>query len=291
MSITMRSPLALVAGILSGGLAVAMLVRDASLTGFRLEHAVLPGIVALTVVLAMLAHVAWAERSILMASVLAALAVIGIGITVTESTGRRADIGNTRQALVDRDLKNQGYWRDRVKVAQEALEIRRQAELSECRTGAKSRCRAEREALARAKADFEAAEAGLLAVKVAPHAHPDARQLGEIAGLLGYNGARVEKVWTVLAAPSVPLWLELVAALCFMAAFAPVRRETISEHGESIPDGGTSIHVVPASTKEAAVVSFASEFQRAHGRLPRHREVVEAGFAKATASRGLRRVA
>lgn len=91
----------LVGGLVAAASSVALLTRDAIHGGFTLDHALMPVLVGLTV---LVSHEAWRamkECKPVSTAGLLLLAVMGSGLIVTETMGRRAEIRDSKTIVAE----------------------------------------------------------------------------------------------------------------------------------------------------------------------------------------------
>lgn len=90
-----------VGGAVAAGGSIALLTRDAFQTGFTLDHALMPVLVGLTVLVSHEALRAFKDWKPISAVGLFALAVFGSGLIITETMGRRAEARDSKVLVAE----------------------------------------------------------------------------------------------------------------------------------------------------------------------------------------------
>jgi hypothetical protein len=212
---TLHSLPAIVGGTIAAGGAIALLTRDAYATGLTLDHALMPVLVGLTILTGHLAVQALKEWKLLSCSGFLALAVLGSGITVYETMGRRAE---TRDAKVAQAAKSVDQYAAIAADYRRATELVTQAETwvaSECRSGAGAKCRGNQFVLSQRSAHASSLKAQLEQATAPAPVDPKADRAAAVAGLLGYSADMTKKAVQTFEPFVLPLFLELGAIILF----------------------------------------------------------------------------
>lgn len=204
-----------VAGCVAAGAAISLLVRDASNTGLTLDHAMMPVLVFLTV---LLGHEAWRalkEAKLISFVGFVLLAVIGSTVIVSETMGRRAE---SRDAKVSEATKDVNAYASLLANLDRANKLAAEAEswvASECRSGVGPKCRG-----VTFTRDQRLAYADKLRKDAEAHKAPapvdsKADRIAAIAALFGYGEATVKKAVHTFEPFVLPLFLEMGAIFLF----------------------------------------------------------------------------
>ena len=205
--------LAIVAGTIATGGALAILTQDAIRTGnWTLEHGLLPILVAVSIVAGLLmTHAARARKpfAALGFFIVAAAATWG---TLYTSIGKQAEVAGAKEIAAAERVRLRG---ERTK-AQEMLDEERKAKARECRSGRGKRC----EGIQASVSTYEHAVAGIDAQveKLGPETpvNGKAQKMAElVAALTGKDKARLQHVFELVE----PVTYSLIFELCAMVAF------------------------------------------------------------------------
>lgn len=236
---TLHSLPAIVGGTIAAAGAIALLTRDAYATGLTLDHALMPVLVGLTILTGHLAVQALKEWKLLSCSGFLALAVLGSGITVYETMGRRAE---TRDAKVAQAAKSVDQYAAIAADYRRATELVTQAETwvaSECRSGAGAKCRGNQFVLSQRSAHASSLKAQLEQATAPAPVDPKADRAAAVAGLLGYSADLTKKAVQTFEPFVLPLFLELGAIILFGFGVGhrsvPVSRVSVSVPAVSEP--------------------------------------------------------
>lgn len=213
---SIASPAAILGGVAAACGATALLVRDAFVTGFTVDHALMPVLVGITILAGHLVWQAARRGRVFSACGLALLAILGSGLTVYETAGRRAEIRDTSVAAADDTEKQRQHTRKMLAEAEEILAKHRAARDAECASGKGRKC----DGLTYTADTWAAAVIGYKAelAKLPPPkpVDPKAERIAALSGLFfGAKDADVKKAVAILEPFALPLFLELGAIVLF----------------------------------------------------------------------------
>ena len=290
--------LAIAAGALATFGALAILLAEPWTTGqWRLEHVMLPILVALVIAAGHLVGDALRDRRWLHAAGFALVFVFGTALTVYSSVGAQKQAGGDRAGAVAvhntavRDkAADLAKERADLAIARDMLRNVQRQHAEESRRGG---CRAACQGLERSITVYTASitghetriarlEADLRTLGGERVARPKAQALADVLAVFGFDRRRVETASTVLEAPAYSLTLELMAIAAFGFGFARSRLSPSDAHTASgaaikqpdhpatckgalqVPDDGPDR---PASRQES--LDSSGPAQRPEGPAPR----------------------
>lgn len=217
---------AIVGGTIAAGGAVALLTRDAIHTGLSLDHGLMPVLVGLTILTGHLAVQAWKEFRFVSCVAFLGLAVLGSGITVYETMGRRAE---TRDAKVAAETKDVNSYAALMFNLNKANQLTAEAEswvANECKTGLGPKCRGVTFTRDQRRAHAEKLQAEAEAHKAPAPVDAKADRAAAVASLLGYSADATKLAVQTFEPFVLPLFLELGSI--FLFGFG-VRHRTVSQ--------------------------------------------------------------
>lgn len=194
--------------------ATALLTRDAYYTGFSLDHALMPVLVGLTILVGHLAWQAIGERK-LSAVPLALLAVLGSGITVYETMGRRAETRDTKIAIASKSVDDYAALVANLDRANKLVTEAESWVASECKTGVGPKCRGVTFTRDQRAAHAEKLRRDVEAHKAPAPADPKADRAAAVAGWFGYSADQTKSAVRTFEPFVLPLFLELGAIFLF----------------------------------------------------------------------------
>ncbi len=266
--------LALAAGVLASAGALGILLSDPLSGGpWRLEHAILPVVVAITVASGRLVGDAIRARAILSALGFAGIFLLGTALTVYTSVGSQKAASGDRAAAVTAHnsavlAKRQSAEIERTDLAAAKTRLSGAIEdhLRESgRGGCRAKCQGIERAITGLRADVEARRARIAALEAdlagmggERVAFPRARAAADVVAVLfGVDRDRVEAI----AATLEPVAFSLLLELCAIVAFG-------------------FVHAQPVQHSVRAVVQEAVEVERQSSAMP----IVAEGSAVALAA-------
>lgn len=213
----------------------ALLVADVgSLSALTVDKALMPVLVGLTVLTGHLAWQAWHELRVFSALGMLIVSCVGIGLTVTDAMGRRAELRDTGVRLADDAETRRAALTRKMSEAVEILETHRTARDRECATGKGKLC----DGKAYTVSTWEAAVAGYEA-QIGRLPKPQAvdakgARVAAVAGLMGYSGETARRGFALVEPFMLPALLELASIVLFgfgvgharVAPVAPVSRHS-----------------------------------------------------------------
>jgi|GEM_PF-2825709 len=228
--------LAITAGLVSTLGALAILLADPLTTGiWRLDHALLPVIVFVTIAAGHLVGDAIDAGKPLPAAGFALLFCLGTALTIYQSVGsQKAQAGDKALAVEDINGRIAGKQAEIAK----SITRRDQADTMADRemTGQKclTRCQDWKTRSAEVSSHIKTLEADLAALGAKRVARPKAEAAGEALSMLGYDKTAVTHVASVLEPFAFSLLLELTAIVAFGYGFGAPRQAAGSPTGESL---------------------------------------------------------
>ena len=265
--------LAIAAGIASTVGALGMLLADPITTGaWRLDHALLPIVVFITIASGHLAGSALRSLKPLSAVGFAALFLLGSVLTVYQSVGSQKQQTGDKAASIEE--ANRRIADLKAEIAR-SIERRTMAQTMADRemTGQRcgNRCEDWKRRAAEVASHIKTLEGELAGLGAPRSARPRADALAEVMAVAGYDRTRVAALASTLEPFAFSLLLELTAIVAFGYGFAGSRRHAFREpaaaHGApaSIAAMMTEPPVPPKPKKRqlpANVVSFQAAAQR-----------------------------
>lgn len=213
---TVNGVLAISGGILAAGGATALLVKDAFVTGWTVEHALMPVLVVLTVLSGHLFWSALKSFKLISACGLAVLTMMGSGLTIYETMGRRAASRDMTVAVATQSVETLARVAgDHAKT--KALVAEAQGWVaSECKSGAGPKCQGVTFILNQRSASLASLDKMLSDSRPAPAADPKAERVAAMAVLFGMSDRMAVKLAVSTFEPfAFPLFLELAAIVLF----------------------------------------------------------------------------
>lgn len=229
---TIHSRPAIAGGILAAAGATALLVRDGFETGFTLDHALMPVLVAITILSAHLAWQALREWS-LTAIGLAFLAVFGSALTIYETMGRRAEIRDTKTMTAAASEAKRTRLETKLSDTQRTLKYADEGRALEC-AGAPNpipnswpECRRKTGHVDALKAQIGMMKADLATLKPVP-VDAKAERVAAIASFFGASNGMVKSAVGTFEPFLLPLFLELgsIVLFAFGVGHTTTKRET-----------------------------------------------------------------
>lgn len=230
---------------------------------------------------------------------LAVIFLAGTGYVLVASATRNAETAATKAATIRQTNEQRVALQGQLRVAEADLD-QAKAELAkatheaagECGTGRGKRCEgreATRQAAERAR-DRADSHVALIRARIdllgpAKDEAGGYAHAGRVWAVLTGGSADQATAALVLAMPIVTTLLCELATIVFLGIGLGHRQTPASAAEPVAPPAKPA--PTPA-TQHEAVVSFVQEYQQRHGRPPRWIDVRQAGFSRATASRGLR---
>lgn len=299
--------LAILCGIAAAGGALAILLADPVTTGtWRLDHVLLPVVVAITIASGHLFGSAVREWRFLPAMGFATIFAVGTALTVYSSVGaqktgagarQEAEIAHHNGAI---EAKREAIEHARARFRQAEAQADREMSGERCGPRCKDwRLRAKEVAAHIAKLEGELQALG--ALQVTPS---KSRPFSEAMGVLGFDAVKVEKIAATFEPFAFSLLFELTAIVAFGFGFGH-SRETRQEvpAQAATPDPDTEETPAPTPPKgtgrrgrkvDPKLISFAAEYRARHGgNGPTGSAIMQAfpGMPKSTAYDYAQRVA
>lgn len=257
-----RSPAAILGGVAASGGATALLVRDATITGLTVDIALMPILVALTILAGHLFWQALRGGRVISAAGLVLLAIFGSGLIVYETMGRRAEIRDVKVATASDVEERRQHLKKMLVEAQAALGTHRTAMDAECASGKGKKC----DGLTYTVSTWDSAVTGYEAklAKLPPPTpvDPKAERIAATLALMGlqFKAGEVQKAVATLEPFAMPLFLEFGSIILFgfglahrrrPAIPAPAPAEQVTPAAEPIP--------TPPSPKGGSVAQIEAE--------------------------------
>lgn len=250
--------MAIAVGVLAAIAALAILLAEPLASGhWRLEHFLLPAIVAITIATAHLTIAAFCEWRIISGAGFLAVAIVGTALTLyssvgnqKEQTGEKAGAAEAHnQLIVDKRDALRGR-ESNLTVAQTLLVDTQRQLQADCVKGKKNKAhcdgvRTNIDTYESAVAGHEAAiarlEADLRRLGGKHVARPKVEAVGQVADVLGFDRRKVEKVAETFEPFAYSFLFELCSIVAFAYGFAgahtpaTVKRKSEVETVETVP--------------------------------------------------------
>jgi hypothetical protein len=213
--------LAIVAGIAATGGALAILLADPLASGvWRLDHGLLPVIVAITIAAGHLTGSAWRDRRYGSSIGFAVIFIIGTVLTVYSSVGTQKAATGDKATSIEADnaavaAKTAELTNARARLDVATREADREMKGQDCKT----RCENWRKRGAEVQSHIRILEAELRQLGSTRAARPKAEAAAEALAVLGFNRARVANAATIFEPFAYSLLLELTAIVAFGYGF------------------------------------------------------------------------
>jgi hypothetical protein len=213
--------LAIVAGIAATGGALAILLADPLASGtWRLDHGLLPVIVAITIAAGHLTGSAWRDRRYGSSIGFAVIFTIGTVLTVYSSVGTQKAATGDKATSIEADnaavaAKTAELTSARARLDVATREADREMKGQDCRT----RCENWRKRGAEVQSHIRILEAELRQLGSTKAARPKAEAAAEALAVLGFDRARVANAATIFEPFAYSLLLELTAIVAFGYGF------------------------------------------------------------------------
>lgn len=206
---------ALIGGIVAAGFSIALLCRDGFATGFTFEHAAMPALVGLTV---LLAHEAWRagkEWKLISFVGFLALALIGSSVIVSETMGRRAESRDAKVAQAEKTVDQYAVIAADYRKAAELVAQSEQWTAAECASGKGKKCDGQTFILNQRKAHAKELKGQLEKANAPAPVDSKADRIAAAAALFGLGEGMVKKAVHTFEPFVLPLFLELGAIFLF----------------------------------------------------------------------------
>lgn len=222
---TIANPAAIVGGVAAAGGAIALLVRDAFVTGWTVELALMPVIVGLAILSGHLSWRALCGFRPLAAVGLTVLSILCSGFAVYETMGRRAEVRDVKVASAVDTEKRRQHLQTLLSEAEEILAKHRALLSQECASGNGKRC----SGLTYTTLTWESAVTGYQTqlAKLGPQtpADPKADRFAAVLSLfVGAKDADIKRNVATFEPIALPLILEFGSMVLFGFGFSSRRR-------------------------------------------------------------------
>lgn len=228
-SYTIASPAAIFGGVVAAVGATALLVRDAFVTGWTIDHALAPVLVGLTILCGHLLGECLRRRQFLFAVGLVFLAIFGSGLTVFEAMGRRAEVRDVKTAAADDTEKQRKDIQRKLREAEDILARHRALMGSECATGKGKRCDGTTYTVETWEHAIVGYETKLKQLGPPKPIDPKAERVAAVLGFFTQlREADVKQAVALLEPFALPLFLELGSIVLFSLGIGHARRKPIA---------------------------------------------------------------
>jgi hypothetical protein len=245
------SPAAIAGGVVASGGAMALLVRDAWITGWTVDLALMPALVGLTILAGHLLWTALRHGRAFSVVGLALLSILGSALVVYETAGRRGEVRDVKTAGVAGTEAKRSELQQRLREAEEILATHRKAASAECASGVKKRC----EGMTYTVSTWESAVTGYeTKIGKLPPPSPVDPKAARIAAVLDLAGVTVKpeavkRAVATLEPFALPLFLELGSIVLFSFGISQRQRKVAMVAIPTIP----AKMVAPAAPKAPPV--------------------------------------
>ena len=256
------SPAAIAGGVVAAGGAMALLVRDAFITGWTVDLALMPALVGLTILAGHLLWTALRHGRAFSVVGLALLSILGSALVVYETAGRRGEVRDTKVAGVAGTEAKRAELQQKLREAEEILATHRKAASTECASGVGKKC----DGLTYTVSTWESAVTGYETKigKLPPPSlvDPKAARIAAVLDLAGVTvkPEAVKKAVATLEPFALPLFLELGSIVLFSFGISQRQRKVAMVATPAIPAktvAPAAPKATPAETKETVAQSSA----------------------------------
>ncbi len=184
-------------------------------SGFSLDHALMPVLVFLTV---LLAHEGWRalkEAKLISFVAFSALAMFGSSLIVYETMGRRAESRDAKVAAETKDVNQYAALLANLNRANQLVAEAESWVANECRTGLGPKCRGVTFTRDQRRAHAEKLQAEAEAHKAPAPVDAKADRAAAIAGVFGYSAEATKLAVQTFEPFVLPLFLELGSIFLF----------------------------------------------------------------------------
>lgn len=222
---TIASPAAIVGGLMAASGAIALLVRDAFVTGWTVELALMPVVVSITILAGVL-HLKAARSGRLLAAVwLSLLAISGSCYVVYETMGRRAEVRDASVATASDTEKQRQHLSTMLREAEEILAKHRKDRDAECASGKGKLCDGKTYTVSTWEHAVMGYETRLSKLPARKPVDPKAERVAAVFSLFtDAKDVEVKKAVALFEPFALPLFLELGSIILFSYAIA-LRRD------------------------------------------------------------------
>lgn len=211
------SPAAILGGTAAAGGAIALLVRDAAVTGWTVDLALMPVLVGLTILCGHHTSKALFRGRVLSAAGLAILAVFGSTLTVYETMGRRAEVRDAKVAVAADSASQRLHLQQMLAEAEENVTKYRKRLSDECGSGKGTKCGGFTYTVKTWEAAVTGYKAEISALGAPKPIDPKAERVAAIAAMFGVGiSPDVIQRHVALVEPlAIPIFLELGSIILF----------------------------------------------------------------------------
>lgn len=230
------SPAAILGGAAAAGGAMALLCRDAFVTGWTVELALRPLLAVLTILCGHLAVKALRRCRLLSAVALAVLAISGSTLLVYEAMGTRAEIRDAKVATATDGASQRHHMQKMLAEAEENVTRYRTRASEECATGKGKKCDGAQYTVATWEAAVAGYEKKLKDLGAPKPIDPKGERITAFAGMLGVRASAddVQRSVALIEPLVLPLFLELSSIVLFGYGLGRGRRREVAEVGVAL---------------------------------------------------------
>lgn len=283
-----HSPAAIAGGVLAAGGALALLVRDGFVTGFTLDHALMPVLVALTILTGHLMGSALRDWKPISFLAFAGLACLGSGLTVYETMGRRAEVRDVKVASAKQSVEEIARAAGDRDLMREIVKEAANKFAKECGTGVGTKCEGKAFTLRMRQASLEKLEERVDKLGTPPPVDPKAERAAALLALFGFAPKAVKANVAVFEPMVLPFFLELGSIFLFGYGVKRHRPATVKVVTSTPPDEGKKVPRLPAPSVSHEEQALRIALGKASGPVTNDELALLMGVTKGEASKRVR---
>lgn len=241
-----HSPAAIAGGAVAALGAIALLVRDGLTTGFTIDHALMPIPVGLTILTGHLAGRAFREWRPVAAMFFFLISIFGSAYVVYETTGRRAEVRDTKVATAVADnLDRDQLQRDLARATKRKADAEAAADRETSDGGCRTKCSDWKLRAQEVQANIDSLRAKLKGAGPERPVDPKAERVAAALALFGVPESAAKQAVATAEPVALPLLFELSAIFLFGYGFGHPKRSTTREDARARAPAAT-VEPVPA---------------------------------------------
>ena len=283
-----HSPAAIAGGVLAAGGALALLVRDGFVTGFTLDHALMPVLVALTILTGHLMGAALRDWKPISFLAFAGLACLGSSLTVYETMGRRAEVRDVKVASAKQSVEEVARISRDLVLTRELVTESQKAVGLECASGRGKKCEGLTFVLNQRQASLEKLEGQMEHLGAPPPVDPKAERAAAFLALFGFAPKPVKANVAVFEPMVLPFFLELGSIFLFGYGVKRHRPATVKVATSTPPDEGKKVPRLPAPSISHEEQALRIALAKASGPVTNDELALLMGVTKGEASKRVR---
>ena len=251
------SPAAILGGTAAAGGAVALLVRDAAVTGWTVDLMLMPVLVGLTILCGHHTSKALFRGRVLSAAGLAVLAAFGSCLVVYETMGRRAEVRDAKVAVATDSASQRLHLQQMLAEAEENVTKYRSRLSDECGSGKGKRCGGYAYTVKTWEAAVTGYKAEISGLGAPKPIDPKAERVAAIAAMLGVGISPdvIQRHVAIVEPLALPIFLELGSIILFGYGLGRGRKVAVQAPAptrQPLPEIEIANDPLPLSTSSTA---------------------------------------